>query len=579
MGWLSRYLKAEKRHFFWGALAVCVTNALQLSIPWLSKRVIDSLQAASWRPAQMLALALAGIAIIQAFVRIFSRLELLDAGRNVEYHVRADLFGHLTELTPAFFGRSGVGDVMSRCVNDLGQLRLLIGPGLLMLINAVAAYAVALPALLRLDARLTALALLPYLPLLWLAKRQAQQIYRKMRAVQDQLGTLSSRVQENLSGQPTVKAYGREPAEVAAFSAANQSYYEANLALARSRAALGVLFSALNGAGEVAILLIGGFAVARGQMTLGGFAAFWGYLAELSTRTSMLGYILAAWQRGRAALGRVEELIFEEPEFGDPHPGEAIALRGDVDLRALTFAYGTARPALDAVSLHVPAGESLAVVGRTGAGKSTLLAALARLRDVPKGTIRIDGRDLTDLPLQAYRAKLGYVPQEPFLFSATLAENIAFGRPEASKEEVRAAADAARLASDLSALPQGLDTEIGERGVTLSGGQRARAAVARALLVQPSLLLLDDPFANVDADTAAAMWEELRRAAPGRTRILATHRLSLARGCDRIAVLEAGKLRELGTHSELLAHGGLYAKLWEREQIFDELQAGMQEAG
>ncbi len=578
-GFLAPYLREQARPLAIGVLLVSVTNVLQLSVPYLSKRAIDAMQAQSFPHAREFAYLILAVALGQAVIRVFSRTFLLDAGRQVEFRVRNDLFGHLTRLTPSFYDKAGVGDVMSRLVNDLGQLRMLIGPGMLMLVNAVAAYAVALPAMWRLEPHLTLIALGPYLPLLFLLQWQAKRMFGRMRAVQDELGTLSSRIQENLAGQLTVKAYGREESEVATFAVQNDAYYRANLGLSRARAQIAILFGALSGLGATAVLGVGGYAVMHGGLTLGGYAAFSGYLAELSARASMLGFVIAAWQRGRAALSRVGELFVAKPDFVDPHPAESLPLRGLVEVRDLTVEYPLpesarerSRRVLDGVSFSLAPGRSLAIVGKTGSGKSTLLSALARLIDVPAGVVRYDGRDLTDWPLRSLRKQLGFVPQEPFLFSATLRDNIALGRPDASDAAVREAVDAARLAADTLALPQGLQTEVGERGVTLSGGQRSRAALARALLVDPRLLLLDDPFANVDADTARALWDELQARFPDRTRILVTHRLSLAMACDEILLLDNGKLGERGRHEDLLGQGGLYAQLFQRERLVESLE-------
>jgi ATP-binding cassette subfamily B protein len=578
---LGPYLKAQTRPLAMGVLLVCITNVLQLSLPYLSKRAIDAMQAQQFPHAREFTYLILAAALLGAVIRVFSRTFLLDAGRQVEFRVRNDLFAHLTRLTPSFYEKAGVGDVMSRCVNDLGQLRLLIGPGLLMLVNAVAAYAVALPAMWRLEPRLTVMALGPYLPLLFLLQWQAKRLFGRMRAVQDELGLLSSRIQENLAGQLTVKAYGREESEVSAFTVRNDAYYHANLKLSRARAQIAILFGALNGLGATAVLGVGGYAVMHGQLTLGGYAAFSGYLAELSARASMLGFIIAAWQRGRAALSRVGELFVAKPDFVDPHPHEVVPLHGALEVRDLTVEYKIpeagshhTRRVLDRVSFGVAPGRSLAVVGKTGAGKTTLLLALARLLDVREGAVRYDGRDLVDWPLRGLRRQLGFVPQEPFLFSATLRDNVALGNPKATDAEVREAVEAARLSADLLALPEGLQTEVGERGVTLSGGQRSRAALARAVLVGPHLLLLDDPFANVDADTARALWDELQSRFPDRTRILVTHRLSLAMACDEILLLDDGKVGERGTHEELMREGGSYAELFQRERLEDELESG-----
>ncbi len=569
-------MRAESPRLAIGIGLVCLTNVFQLSLPYLSKRAIDALQASQASGVRWMAYAIAIVALSQAVIRVFSRMYLLDAGRQVEFSLRGDLFKHLTRMTPRFYGRIGVGDVMSRCVNDLGQVRLLIGPGLLMLVNALAAYAVALPAMLGLDPLLTVFALGPYLPLLFLLQRQAKAVFVGMRAVQDELGVLSVRIQENLAGQLSVKSFGREETEQAAFAERNDAYLNANLALARARATLQLLFGAIGGLGAVAVLGVGGYAVIHGRLTLGGYTAFSGYLAELSMRSSMLGFFLAGWQRGRASLARVREVMSEASRVRrSGSRGAHRQLAGDIELTDLTVRYGERR-VLDGVSLRVERGKSLAVVGKTGAGKTTLLSALARQVDVPPGAVCFDGLDVRDWPLRDLRRQLGLVPQEPFLFSATLGQNIAFGRPEAAPAEIESAAEMARLAVDLRALPEGLETEVGERGVTLSGGQRSRTALARAILVQPKVLLLDDPFANVDADTARALWEELeaapRDAGERPTRVLVTHRLALAMACDEIAVLEDGKLVERGGHDDLLARGGAYTRLFVREQILEQLK-------
>jgi len=571
-------LRPELGRVALGCLCLVGTNAFSLAIPWLLKQAIDALRGFAPAVAQRIvvrdAIAIIAFAALQAVIRTWSRIFIFDAGRNVEYRLRRDLFAHLTRLDPAFYRRHPTGDVMSRLTNDLGAVRALFGPGLLNLLNTALVYATALALLLRLSPRLTLLALIPYPLLLGAARVASRHIHRASRAIQEQLGTMSTAIQEDLAGIAVIKHYTLEESRQRAFRAVNDEYLTRALALVRTRGALMPLFAMLGGVGTLIVLWGGGREVIAGRMTVGGLVAFNGYLVLLSWPTFALGWIIGIWQRGVAGWARVRELLETTPKIGDaPGVGGAAPRTPSVEVRDLTIS-ADGRRLLDSVSFDLPAGATLAVVGRTGSGKTTLVDAVLRMQELAPGAVRIGGRDVTEIPLAELRRLVGYAPQDGFLFSATVADNIAFGirdsiEPAAREERVRRAAEAAGLGPDVAVLPDGYQTLVGERGITLSGGQRQRVALARALAADPQILILDDSLSSVDAETERAILTRLRPILAGRTSILISHRVAAVKNADQILVLDEGRVAECGTHAALLASGGVYASLY-REQLAQE---------
>jgi ATP-binding cassette subfamily B multidrug efflux pump len=511
---LGTRVRPELGRLVGGAVCLLATNGLALSIPWLLKSAIDTLRgagAAAHGAVVRDALLIALFAIVQAAMRTASRVMIFNAGRNVEYALRRDLFGHLTRLDAGFYRRHATGDVMSRLTNDLGAVRMVFGPGLLNLFNTTLVYASTMWLLLRLSPRLTLMALLPYPLLLLGARLSSRLMYRSSRELQEQLGKMSTSIQEDLAGISVVKHYGLEERRHARFRVLNDEYLARSLRLVRARGLLGPLFAMLGGAGTLIVLWAGGREVIAGHMTIGGLVAFNAYVVQLSWPTIALGWIIGIWQRGIAGWVRVRELLETPPAIRDPDGVSEPLLepiRPDLEVRDLGIEVD-GRRLLDGVSFSVKAGTTLAVVGPTGAGKTTLVDALVRLQDVAPGAVAIGGHDVTTLPLAQLRALVGYAPQDAFLFSATVAENIGFGIREpagapplddgARRERIVRAGEAAGLTPDIAVLPDGYDTLVGERGITLSGGQRQRVALARALCADPRLLILDDTLSSVDA--------------------------------------------------------------------------------
>ena len=575
MRFVLRQLRRHRRDFGLGLLFLIATNGLTLLVPWILKRAIEALkEPGGAREASRDAAAIALVALVLVVVRSMSRLYVLGASRKVVAEVRSTLFAHLQTLPASFYARRRTGEIMSRAVNDLMLIRSLFGPGVLNVINVALLYTSGLAMMAVIDPVLTVASVLPYPFLLITVGRVSRTIHQRSNAAQEQLAEIGNKAQENLSGINQVKAYVREAAEVEAFGRLSEEYRRRNLSLAMSRGLIVTLMGGLGGISTVIVLWLGGRHVIDGTLTLGGLVAFMSYLAILTGPTVMMGWVLGVFQRGLGAIRRVEEILAEHSDLpGDSLPGPGPDLGGAVAFRGLTFAYPGGPPVLRGVDLEVPAGATVGIVGRVGSGKSTLVTLLGAVHPVPRGMLHLDGHDFNDLPTADVRARVAIVPQETLLFSRSIAENIALGAPGAPRERIDAAARVAQITRDLEDLPSGLDTRVGERGITLSGGQRQRVALARALLLDPRVLVLDDSLSSVDADTEEAILAGLRQFMKDRTTFLISHRVSTVLGADRIVVLDGGRVVESGTVGELLAADGLSAALHRRQQIEREMEA------
>lgn len=571
------YFKRYAVGFAFGLLALIATQGFALAAPQLLRIATDALIASDSDRVIEAAFMLMGVAVLGGAARVVSRIQIFNNGRRVEYDLRNDIFAHLLRLPPAFYDKMPVGQVMSRMVNDLTQVRLLLGPGILNLTNTTLVYIVVIPLLFITDFWLTVYALLPLPVLLMLGRIFAKFIYRWSRESQDKLAILSSKVQENLSGVMTVRAYRQEGNEASTFLKMSEDYLDTNIKLARLRGTMFPMMGVAGAIGSLVVLWVGGHRIMDGQMTVGEFVGYNAYLAALTWPTIALGWMISLIQRGLAAMERVNEIFSAEPALvdGDATPA---ALSGRIELDDLTFAYAEGdAPALQNLTTTIEPGEMVVVVGRTGCGKSTLLEVLARLLEVERGQVRFDGVDVNDLPLAHVRDQIGYAPQDAFLFSRTLFENVAFGAPDASDEDVEEAVRLASFDGDVAGFSNGLETIVGERGVTLSGGQRQRTTLARALLVDPPILILDDTLSAVDTETETAILDALVQEKSKRTLVVATHRLAAAARADRILVLEHGKLVEQGTEAELLALDGVYAAMHRRQRLENALTASSPE--
>ena len=565
-----------------GCGCLAATNLLALAIPWLIKSAIDALRtlppAAAHAAVVEDAIAIIGFAVLQALIRTWSRILIFNAGRNIEYGLRRDLFEHLTRLDAGFFRRHPTGDVMSRLTNDLGAVRMLFGPGLLNLFNTAFVYATTLGLLIRLSPRLTLLALLPYPALLAGARIATRKMYRASRAIAEQLGTMSAAIQEDLAGIAVIKNYTLEAERAGRLpQRSTTSTCARSLALVRARGTLMPLFAMLGGIGTLIVLGAGGREVIAGRLTIGGLVAFNAYLVLLSWPTIALGWIIGIWQRGVASWVRVRELLATPPTIADPDADEDGADRAPPPPRSRCATSSVAvdgRSLLDGVSFSLPAGATLAIVGPTGSGKTTLVDAILRMQDVAAGPIRIGGRDVTRIPLApaARPLRLRAAGRVPVLGHRGREHRL---RDRGARWIRRGSGGRPRRpgsAPDIAVLPEGYDTLVGERGITLSGGQRQRVALARALAADPQILILDDSLSSVDAQTEREILTRLRPILAGRTSILISHRVAAVKDADRILVLDAGRVAEQGTHDALLASGGLYASLY-REQLAAEALA------
>ena len=558
-----------------GVLSVLGASVVGLAAPLLIGGAVDSLRE-SVDPGTLLLYGglLVAVTLVQGLFSFAQRRLLVAMSRDIEFDLRNDYFGHLQTLPLSFYRDSYTGDLMARATNDLQAVRMICGPAIMYSFNTLFTAAGSLFFMARIHLGLS-LVSLAALPLVVLVMRVfGQRIHALFQKVQSRFSDLSTRVQENLSGARVVRAYAVEEAEKRRFEELNSQYVESNRRLVRWSAGFHPLLQVLIGVGFVAVLWFGGALVARGGITVGELVAFNFFLGKLIWPMIAIGWVINLVQRGLASLGRILEILETEPEIRDaPDAVAPRRLRGEVRWSGLEFAYRPGEPVLRDVDLHVPAGSTLAVVGRTGSGKSTLLSLVPRLIEPPPGTLTVDDIDVRNIRLAALRGAIGFVPQESILFSMTVAQNIAFGRPEASREEVLEAARIAGLTEDLELLPNGADTVVGERGVTLSGGQRQRVALARAVLRRPRLLLLDDCLSAVDTRTEEAILGNLASVFEGRTVLLVAHRVSTVRRADQIVVLEMGRIVERGDHGQLLAAGGAYAELARLQRLEEELAA------
>ncbi|MDT4952378.1 MAG: ATP-binding cassette, subfamily multidrug efflux pump [Acidobacteriota bacterium] len=595
----ARYFRPYKKSLITGILCILASVIIALLIPLIVGHAVDDLTRSdiswtkhvpgfqmltarfkphsgiTWGKLTQYSLTILGVSLISGAFLFLQRRILIGMSRHIEYDLRRDFYAHLIDQPLSFFQEHRTGDLMARATNDLAAVRQLAGPMIMYTLQTIFVVIIILPLMLRISVRLTLL-LFVTMPLVSLTvKFFGQQVHVRFEKIQDFFAQISARAQENFSGVRVVRAYAQENAEIAAFESLNTAYANRNLSLVRISAVMRPLMQFLIGAGFVLIIWYGGTLAARHEITAGEFTEFNLYLTRLIWPLIALGYVVNLYQRGTASLKRMNAIWAIQPTITDaedvkPQP----PIQGRIELRNLTFSYRELdEPVLQDINLTIEAGQSVALVGRTGSGKSTLANIIPRLIDAPPDTVFIDGIPLRDYPLAQLRAGIGYVPQETFLFSDTLAENIAFGVEESERAEIEWAAEIAGLAEDISGFPKGFETMVGERGITLSGGQKQRTAIARAVMRQPKILILDDALSSVDTYTEEKILGRLRGVMRDRTSIIISHRISTVRDADLICVLDDGRIVERGTHSELLALRGEYADLYERQLLEEELAA------
>ena len=595
---LLPYVLRYRRQFLLGLICVVLSSTFQLLGPWVLKFAIDDLARAVTRQKLITyALLILAVSCVRALFLFLMRRIIIGASREIEYDIRNDFFARLQQMPLAYYQARRTGDLMSRATNDLNAVRMMIGPAVMYSASTILVFAVAIILMSSIDARLTLVALVP-LPLVSVSvKYFGSAIHRRFEAIQAQLADLSAVVQEALAGVRVVRAYNQEQYEIERFSAANQEYVRRNRVLIRLQ---GLFFPSMTlflGFGSLLVLWAGSREVIQGRITLGEFVAFNSYLVMLSWPMIAFGWVTNMLQRGMASWKRMLDVLDATPDISDASvtaAGRAVPLTGAIEMRDLTFTYpGSDRPVLNGVSVRIEPGQTVAFVGATGSGKSTLISLLPRMHEPPPGTVFLEGVDVREIPLDRLRGAIGFVPQEPFLFSDQIAENIAFGvRPRtdtdphglqknteehgidtALERRMQDAAAVARLDKDIESFPKGYQTAVGERGITLSGGQKQRTALARALMVDPRVLILDDALSAVDTYTEEEILGRLRGVMRQRTSIIVAHRVSTVRDADQIFVLDHGRIVERGHHDALVARGGLYATLYKKQLLEEELAA------
>jgi len=591
---LVPYLKRYRSGLFWGGLCVLFNNGVWILFPQVIGRAVDALSHGVTRQKLLTySLLILAIALIKGIFQFLTRWVVIGISRDIEFDLRNDLFAHLERLSYSYYQRNRTGDIMARATNDLNAVRMLLGPAIMYSANTIVFSAGALAFMLAISPKLTLYAFLP-LPIASIVIQYfGRRIHERFERIQAMFSDISARAQENFSGARVIRAYVQEQAEISAFENANQEYIRRSLGLVRLMGMLWPTLELMLGAAVVIVLWLGGREVLLGKISVGKFVTFNTYMVQLTWPVIALGWVINIFQRGTASLVRINEILSQQPEIADEGavafnngatrvppvpPGEgarlSTSIQGEIEFRNLNFAYnGTS--VLKDINLRIPAGSSLAIVGPTGSGKTTLVNLIPRIYDAEPGAVLIDGRPIRQFPLDSLRRHIGFVPQETFLFSDTIRENIAFGIAhedgEAKLDDIKAAAEAANIAQDIESFPEGYNTTVGERGITLSGGQKQRTAIARALLRSPRILILDDALSSVDTHTEDKILNHLREIMRGRTTIFISHRVSTVRNADCIAVLHQGRIVELGTHDQLIARNGYYTDLYNKQLLEEEL--------
>jgi ATP-binding cassette subfamily B protein len=579
---LYRYVRKYKYELIAGIIALILTDALGLLPPWLIKLAIDyigkidSQSASIINPLIKYSVLIVSAVGLQVVFRYYWRKHLFGISRKVEYDLRNDYFRHLQRLHWGFFQHTKTGDIMSRATNDLQAVREFLGIGSVIIVDTAVIMTACLILMLFISPKLTFISLLPMALVSIIVLKFSKKIRERFESVQKQLSEISSMVHENIAGIRIVQAYVQEENELNRFKKLNEQLIDKNLELTKISGAFFPLMVFTTGLATALVLWLGGGEVIRGQLTLGSYVAFNGYLLMLTWPMAAIGFMINLSQRGIASMRRIEEIMNVKTEIYDNRQSavgsqQSQIIKSGIEIKSLTFSYNGREDVLSDIKLNINAGSSLSLAGHIGSGKSTLVKLIMRIYDAPDDSIFIDGIDIKRMPLKILRDSIGYVEQEPFLFSDTIRENIIFGVRDISDKDIEKAVEMAGLERDIEIFPHGINTVIGERGVTLSGGQKQRVALARAIIKRPKILILDDAFSNLDAATESRVFTNITETLKGTTIILISHRISTIKNADTIAVMDNGRLAETGTHDELISKGGLYNRIY-KKQIFSEME-------
>jgi ATP-binding cassette, subfamily B, multidrug efflux pump len=595
---LNPYLRRYWKNLAWGGVSIILYNVIKVMLPLVVGHAVDDMShGVTQQKIVYHALRILLIAALSAVFLYITRQVIIGASREIEFDLRNDLFTNLERQSPSFYNTHRTGDIMARTTNDLNAVRQLLGPAIMYSANTVVYMAAALPFMYHISPRLTFFAFVPLPAASVLVQVAGNRINRRFERIQAMYSDVSAKTQENFSGARLIRAFAQEEAEIASFETSNLEYIRRSLNLARLMAMLWPSLEFLLGLAPMITLLVGGHLVIQHRISTGQFTAFGVYMVQLIFPLIAVGWVVNLFQRGTASVVRIDELLKQQPDIADDpallsshidlsshvdlssrsgaegsaSPRPATNLQGTITFRNLTFAYPTGPNVLEDINLEIPAGTSIAIVGPTGSGKTTLVNLIPRLLDATPGTVLIDGQPIRSLTLDTLRSNIGFVPQETFLFSDTIRQNIAFGAPEATDAEIQQAATVAHIATEILEFPRGFQTMVGERGLTLSGGQKQRTAIARAIIRNPKILILDDALASVDTYTEEQILAGLRRVMQDRTTVFISHRISTARNADQIAVLVAGRIVERGTHDELLLRNGYYTSLYEKQRLEEEI--------